>query len=60
MDKRKEANLRVKNSITQTVLRLLDKKVSLKSLFLKSSGKPVWQGLPFTETTPPKKASSPH
>lgn len=26
MDKRKEANLRVKNSITQTVLRLLDKK----------------------------------
>lgn len=26
MDKQKEANLRVKNSITQTVLRLLDKK----------------------------------
>lgn len=58
MDKRKEANLRVKNSITQTVLRLLDKKVFLKLQFLKSSEKPGWRELPFTETMPPRKASS--
>lgn len=55
MDKRKEANVRVKRSITEALLGLMQKKASLTFLLPKLFGQLRLQGYPFTEITARKK-----
>lgn len=59
MDKRKQANQRVKGRITAALLHLLEHKSISEISVSKSSQRQAWRAHPFTGTTPQRRASSP-